>query len=77
MGPSVGSQSDSCDVIQLAGRNIMFSVIPLLYHLGLIDEVNSAQTISLFRLIALNIRWILFFFIALRIQMLKQGPKTC
>lgn len=76
MGPSVGSQSDICDVIKLAGRNIMFSVIPLLYHLGLIDEVNSAQTISLFRLIALNIRWILFF-IALRIQMLKQGPKTC
>lgn len=43
MGPSVGSQSDICDVIQLAGRNIMFSVIPLLYHLGLIDEVNSKR----------------------------------
>lgn len=40
---SVGSQSDFCDVIQLAGRNIMFSVIPLLSHLGLIDEVNSKR----------------------------------
>lgn len=43
MGPSVGSQSDICDVNQLSGRNIMFSVIPLLYHLGLIDEVNSKR----------------------------------